>query len=283
MGQDYEAQRCLAAYEVSPTPGGCKVHMSAHFNPNVWGIFIKSESLWSKVEDLTANYASALSKESKRLAEQRRQSRANKNSGLLIDSGALVLLAPPPPRRNASVSMADVLAARDADWMRAFASVDVPQVLNTSSWHQDEFRIRAEELQRLLKKLAFNATEAENSTFKGGAAKDAIDVQRQGQVLSALQWRMMEFDAAVECSAGKLPDINRGGSEKGVPFWLMCTIAASLALLLILLGTCTCCRVRRCVRQKRESRLAHAALLASTEAAEAVAGSELAAGVPRTT
>jgi hypothetical protein len=271
---DVEAQQCLAAYEVSPSPSGSRIHMTSHLNPNVWGILTRIGPLWNRVSaDLIVSFAEGLSKEAKRIAAERqrqRQGRLNPPA----DGGALQLLVPVPPARNASLSVRGVLESEPKTWLRQFAHLDVPQALNTSSWDDEDFETKVAELHRLLLRLAHNATEAENATFQNGPARDDLEVQSQGESLAMLQLRAMAAIDVVDCSAGGggLPDINNDGSESGIPFWLTCALAALLLCAMFGLGVCSCCCLRRQLRKRRMRRDVAAALLtedASMRAANA--------------
>lgn len=253
-----QAAQCLAAYEASPAPaGGTRVRMTQHVNPNV-GFWAKLDFMWQSTgEHMVADFAAALSKEAQRLSEQRGGAMPT------IDGGALELLATPAPGRNLTLPVADVIALSGTDFLRGFVSLDLPGVLDASSWPLDDFNTRAAEMLQIFQKVQANATEAEVNSFGSAAGADAIEVQRQGEVLAAVQLRVLKDVAASDCTAGAgLPDINGDKAPTGAPVVL--AIVVAVLLVVAILATCSVCFVRRWRRLRRNrAAVAAAAMLLS--------------------
>lgn len=187
--------------------------------------------------------------------------------GFLVDSGALALLEPPPPDRNSSAAVADVLRLaqrtppehiRDAaaGWRRLFANLNLPNALDVSAWPSADFSRRANEVLMMYQLLASNATQAEADAFADGPARDALELQRQGEALAALQRRALQALAIYDCNSGpQLPDINGNKPSGGLSLPVL--ICASIVALTTVTG-CVLCFCRRCrrIQQKRRAQLA---------------------------
>lgn len=258
--KDVLAAQCLAAYQVSPGPaGGSVVNMTSHLNPKILFAPIISKMWPAIAEDTIRQFASALINESQRMAKQRAAGPAEAR----VDGGALALLAPPPPGRNTSATLADVLRATDSSRLRVFASLDIPQLLDTSNgstWGAGEFHDRAAELLHVFGFVKANATSQEAAPFCAGLALDAITVQLQGQALASLQWRVLDQLAKQDCAGAHLPDINNNKSGSGLSLALIGACTAALVLCCLVCGMC-CCRTWKRRRHDRRARAAAAALL----------------------
>mmetsp|Transcript_54136 Transcript_54136/g.116917 ORF Transcript_54136/g.116917 Transcript_54136/m.116917 type:complete len:549 (-) Transcript_54136:227-1873(-) len=240
-GSGGEATECLAAFRISAGTNGSRVHMISHLNPKAWCLRFVS---WDKISaDRLTRFAGALSAQAKSLANLRRN-----DTGLEVDDGALNLLSPEPPDRNESVTLAEAAhAPGNVSESREFLDLSVPWVLNHSKWAGD-FKAHAQELHNLLGRLAWNATEQEKSTFSS-LALDAMDIQRQGEVLGALQLRALLASVARLChgGGGGLPDIDRDKNGGGLSLPVLITLLVVTLLLVCILAAlgCICCWKKR--------------------------------------
>jgi len=240
-----EAWQCLAAYELTPHPdGGTLVRMTSNFNVNAG---ILSPLAKGVSESMLVEFAEALVAAAEQYSHNHQSSR-----GPMVDPGALQLLVPNPPDRNQSVTIKEVLHAKEGEWLTVFAQLDVPQVLNTTAWPMEEFDERSRDLSALLQRLAYNATAVENATIAKGRATTMLHVQLQGEVLAAIQMNVFIDLARKECAGGAaLPDIDGNKGEGGLDLRLI--IGLSVAALAVLATACTCCC---CVKRARRRRLA---------------------------
>mmetsp|Transcript_52443 Transcript_52443/g.125304 ORF Transcript_52443/g.125304 Transcript_52443/m.125304 type:complete len:692 (-) Transcript_52443:235-2310(-) len=260
-----KAFQCLAAYQLSVGRdcNGTQVRTTQHVNPNI-AIASGVAKLWPKAgTQLMTEFASSVMSQAQQLAKQRRAGGA-----VEIDWEALALLAPARPGRNSTLDLRTVLASPPQSLLEAFSRLELPQVLDLSGASLEDFRRSAEEVLKLFHKLQHNASEVEAEVFANGAARNAIDLQLQGEALARIQSRVLD---KLSCGAGPhLPDINRHKTPKGMPLKLLATLLGAAALVLLVTAAgCAWCGVRRCrrnraMRQRRSTppaRTARVALL----------------------
>jgi hypothetical protein len=263
-----EASDCLAAYEVSPDPkGGTSVQMSSHVNPNL-GImtplldtFLPMAGM-GPVEDFA-----------KGLTEQARLThRARGGAGAVaVDGAALALLSPPVPYGdgNQTVTLAEVLAAGEThdehDWRHKFAALSLPTELDSAHWPRSDFSLRAAAVSNLFnQRLRDNATEQEAAAFADGPAKDAIDLQRQGEAMASIQYRFVHAFGVEDCNSA-LPDIDHHEKETGFSMTELIAVATAfvVALCLSCCGLYAGCRWKRRRRRRASSQMSRVSHMSS--------------------
>lgn len=129
---------------------------------------------------------------------------------------------------------------------------------------------------RLFMLVEANASSEEKRAFTA-PARDALEVQRQGQALAALQWRHLEALRSLECNAS-LPDINGDKGHGALPFWALVLMAVTV--LAALLGCVACGVGRLCrLRRERQARQAASLLLSASCAPHSEASREMSRGI----
>merc|ERR1712216_47525 len=187
-----QGAQCMAAFQIAPAEsGGVQVQMSTHPNPNLAGIITGWSWLWkSASENMLADYVVDLRKEAQRRADLRQQGKLMGQG--LVDGGVLALLSPAPPGQKFNVSFSPGTLVRileQRNFIEQFAKLDLTQALNTTWWTLDSFSRHAENVFQLGLRLKPNATKQEISAF-ATRAKDELEMQMQGESLSAIQWRI---------------------------------------------------------------------------------------------
>lgn len=247
-----EAVQCLAAYKVYPaSTNGTQVRMVTHLNPNSM-LPQQAGWMWNSINrKRLGKYAAELTAEVHRLVSVR-----GRGGQAITDGTLLTLLSPAPPGRNRSVSIAQVLEAKGKDVFRKFAQLDLPHVLNTSAWAVENFATHASELSSLAQRLKANMTALEYEAFRPAVALDVIDVQTQGECLSAAQLRVIQELAIEDCagssSSGLLPDDDDVDRPTEKPRLILVAAGAFAVLMLFCVAmVCCCLKCRRRLREKR--------------------------------
>jgi hypothetical protein len=242
---------------------GTLVRLTSHLNPN-FGTAVKSNGLWDAVaEKALVDFAGALSTEVWRLAGLRAS-----GSLLLetVDSDALRLLYPEPADRNASETVAHTMSLAAETWLEAFASLDLPLVLNCSAWNCPGcFEHHAAGILQLFERArgttSLNVTRSEASVFLAGRAQDAVTLQRHGEALALIQGRAIAIITDLACASQDLKEIDDDLPGSGFPLWAL--VGTSIATVVVILAAgMSCCCWRRWQRRWRDRRLRAAAVAA---------------------
>jgi len=258
------ASQCLEAYSLrSAESNGTVVRLTSHFNPGL-GNAVHSDGLWDALgEKALVDFAGALSTEVWRIAGLRARGSLLRDT---IDSHALRLLSPEPADRNASETVAHTISLDAGAWLEAFATLNLPLVLNASAWNCPGcFEHHASGILQLFERAratpSLNVTTSEASAFLAGSAQDAVLLQKQGEALSLIQGRAIAIVTDFACTNLDLPDID--GDLPGSGFTLWALVGALTATVMVILAAgISCCCCRRLQRRWRDRRLRAAAVAA---------------------
>jgi hypothetical protein len=244
-----EAVQCLAAYEITQKDGHAFLRTISHVNPHAPGPIGDVTWFWEWFgPKMLGEWASELSAKAQQVAGDRKLGHP-----IAIDEGVLALLDPTAPVGYSNISVKTVLESQK-NWRHEFAHLDIPAQLNASI--PIEFAKLAANVYKLGLRLKSNATGSEFSLLSIQAV-DRLDLQLQGEALSAIQWRIREEIANNTCfpSGWKPPDINGNAGLRGLTMSSLIMVGVGLFVVLVALVVCCCCAVGRCRRRKRDLRL----------------------------